>query len=190
MSTDATRTTRRTFLRGAGAGALAYTVGGATVLLTPREARARAVPLQVLTEAQATTLEAFAGVLVEGAADAGVVHFVDQQLAQDPNDALLTARYFNVEPPFAAFYAAGLAALDGAAQAEHGKPFGELPAGAAQALAGGLLGGNPPGWQGPPAPVVYLVMRSDAVDVVYGTPRGFEDLGIPYMPHILPPRNW
>ena len=55
---------------------------------------------------------------------------------------------------------------------------------------GSLLGGNPPGWSGPPAPVVYLVMRSDAVDVVYGTPKGFEDLGIPYMPHILPPTNW
>jgi len=25
------------------------------------------------------------------------------------------------------------------------------------------------GWQGPPGPFVYLITRSDAVDVVYGT---------------------
>jgi len=31
------------------------------------------------------------------------------------------------------------------------------------------------------------MVRSDAVDVVYGTVEGFERLGVPYMPHILPP---
>jgi hypothetical protein len=33
-------------------------------------------------------------------------------------------------------------------------------------------------------------VRSDAVDVVYGTPAGFEALGVPYMEHIMPPRRW
>ena len=32
--------------------------------------------------------------------------------------------------------------------------------------------------------------RSDAVDVVYGTPEGFAKLGVPYMPHIMPPTSW
>ncbi len=46
------------------------------------------------------------------------------------------------------------------------------------------------GWQGPPGPFVYLVTRSDAVDVVYGTMEGYESLGIPYMAHIVPERRW
>ena len=35
-------------------------------------------------------------------------------------------------------------------------------------------------------PFVYLLLRSDAVDVVYGTMDGYAALGIPYMPHIAP----
>src|SRR6267143_1000401 len=46
------------------------------------------------------------------------------------------------------------------------------------------------GWQGPPAPFIYFVTRSDAVDVVYGTVEGYESLGIPYMPHIAPEKRW
>ena len=36
----------------------------------------------------------------------------------------------------------------------------------------------------------YVCLRSDAVDVVYGTPEGFRKLNIPYMEHILPPEGW
>src|SRR6266404_9107997 len=46
------------------------------------------------------------------------------------------------------------------------------------------------GWQGPGGSFVYLVLRSDAVDVVYGTVEGYEALGIPYMPHIAPDKRW
>ena len=46
------------------------------------------------------------------------------------------------------------------------------------------------GWQGPPAPFVYLITRSDAVDVVFGTMEGYASLGIPYMAHIPPERRW
>ena len=46
------------------------------------------------------------------------------------------------------------------------------------------------GWQGPAGPFVYLVLRSDAVDVVYGTMEGYAELGIPYMPHIAPEKRW
>ena len=44
---------RRTFVRGATAGALAFTVGGVEVLLLPSEARAQKVPLKVLTADEA-----------------------------------------------------------------------------------------------------------------------------------------
>jgi hypothetical protein len=36
---------------------------------------------------------------------------------------------------------------------------------------------------------VYFVLRSDAVDVVYGTMEGYESLGVPYMPHIVPDKR-
>jgi hypothetical protein len=47
---------RRAFMKGAAIGALAFTVGGAEVLLTPRAARSQGVPLRTLTAAQAATL--------------------------------------------------------------------------------------------------------------------------------------
>ena len=48
----------------------------------------------------------------------------------------------------------------------------------------------PEGWSGPPSPFFYFVSRGDAVDVTYGTVEGFERLGIPYMPHIVPIKRW
>jgi hypothetical protein len=37
---------------------------------------------------------------------------------------------------------------------------------------------------------VYFLLRTDAVDVVYGTMEGYAQLGVPYMPHIAPARSW
>jgi len=45
-------------------------------------------------------------------------------------------------------------------------------------------------WVGPPASYVLFVLRADALDVTYGTPEGFENLGIPYMAHIMPEQPW
>ena len=39
---------RRVFLKGAGMGMLAFTVGGASVLMTPGQARAQGVPFRLL----------------------------------------------------------------------------------------------------------------------------------------------
>ena len=63
---------RRAFMQGAAIGALAFTVGGAEVLLTPRAARAQGVPLRTLTAAQAATLDALGETLVPGARQAGI----------------------------------------------------------------------------------------------------------------------
>ena len=103
--------TRRRILQGAGIGLLSYTLGGRTVLLTPAQARSHGVPLQVLTSDEAATLETLGEALVPGAAEAGVVQFVDQQLSVDANNALLMARYLNVEPPYVNFYSAAIAAV-------------------------------------------------------------------------------
>jgi hypothetical protein len=40
---------RRAFMKGAAIGALAFSVGGAEVMLTPRQAQAHNIPLRTLT---------------------------------------------------------------------------------------------------------------------------------------------
>jgi hypothetical protein len=49
---------RRAFVRGAAVGALAFSISGVEILLTPGAARAQGVPLRTLTTAQAQALEA------------------------------------------------------------------------------------------------------------------------------------
>ena len=90
---------RRALIKGAAIGALAFTVGGAEVLLTPRAARAQGIALRTLTAAQAATLDALGETLVPGARQAGISHFVDQQISIPAEEALLEARIINVRPP-------------------------------------------------------------------------------------------
>lgn len=181
---------RRSFLQGAGLGLLTFSLAGTEVLLTPRQARARGADFRVLGQDEVAILDAFGDILVPGAAEAGIAHFVDQQLSTQPNDCLLMARYMNVEPPYVDFYRAGLKAVDELSRRLLDKPFPELDEATAVGIVRGFWNSNPEGWKGPPAPLVYLLIRSDAVDVVYGTVEGFAKMKIPYMPHILPPRNW
>ena len=181
---------RRLVLKGAALGALAYTVGGAEVLLTPREALAQGVALKVLTADERTALEALGDTLLPGAKDAGLAHYVDQQLSVPASEALLIARAVGVMPPYANFYRAGLAALDATAQKAHGAKFAALPQEKKNELVEQFRQKVPDGWSGPPSPFFYFVSRADAVDVYYGTVEGFERLGIPYMPHIAPLRRW
>ena len=108
---------RRALMKGAALSALAFTVGGAQVLLSPREARAQNIPFRTLTPEQAETLEALGETLVPGAQAAGIAHFVDQQLSVPPEEALLEARILNVRPPYANFYRAALGAIDRASHA-------------------------------------------------------------------------
>ena len=181
---------RRVLLKGAAAGALAFTVGGAELLLTPRAARAQGVPLRTLNAAQAQTLDALGEALVPGARQAGISHFVDQQISIPPEEALLEARILNVRPPYANFYRAAIGAVDGASQKLKGRSFAQLGEEEQRSFIGDLRQNKIDGWQGPPAPFVYLILRSDAVDVVYGTMDGYANLGIPYMAHIAPTRRW
>src|SRR5262249_36754365 len=118
---------RRAFVKGAAVGALAFTVGGAEVLLTPGAARAQGVPFKTLTAGEAATLEALGETLVPGARQAGISHFVDQQISIPAEEALLEARILNVRPPYANFYRAALGAVERASQAlNNGRGFAEL----------------------------------------------------------------
>ena len=181
---------RRALLRGAAAGALAFTVGGAELLLTPRAARAQGVPLRTLSAAQAEMLDALGETLVPGARQAGISHFIDQQISIPPEEALLEARILNVRPPYANFYRAALGAVDGACLKLKARGFPQLSEEEQRSIVGDMRQNKIDGWQGPPGPLVYLILRSDAVDVVYGTMDGYANLGIPYMPHIAPTKRW
>lgn len=181
---------RRQFLRNSGIGLLSFYVAGCRVEMSPEEARERDLPLNVLTAGEVGTLEALGEILLPGSAESGIAHFVDHQLGAAPAEQLLMLKYLGVEPPFTPFYRGGLGALNASAEAAHGAPFPDLDAAARAALVGQAATGNPDGWEGPPAPFFWFVVRNDAIDVVYGTQEGIESLGIPYMAHIEPPSRW
>jgi Gluconate 2-dehydrogenase subunit 3 len=181
---------RRVVLKGAAISALVFTVEGARLTLSPRQAHAADIPMQVLKPEEKATLEGLGDVILPGAKEAGIANFIDHQLAGDPDDCLLIARSLSVSPPYHNFYAAGLAAVDAACRTAYQKPFADLTQEQKVAFVRAMSQKNPDDWQGPPSPFFYFVVRNDATDVVYGTVEGFEKLGVPYMPHILPEKRW
>jgi hypothetical protein len=88
------------------------------------------------------------------------------------------------------FYRAAIGAVDKASQARHSLRFVQLNATQQHDFVELMRQARIDGWQGPPGPLVYVVSRSDAVDVVYGTMEGYATLRIPYMPHIAPKQRW
>lgn len=181
---------RRALLKAGALGAFAYSLSGASVMLSPREAHAQGAAFVILTVDEAETLAAFGEALAPGARQAGIAHFIDAQLAADPAEALFMLRYLDVPPPWDGFYKAAAAALDHAAKVAHGTRFAGLDPENAHALVGIIAAGEVADWSGPPPGLVYFALRADAVDVTYGTVEGFAALGIDYLPHIPPERPW
>ena len=70
---------RRALLKGAAIGALAFTAGGPTSAHATGRPRAGR-PLRTLSPSQAATLDAVGETLLPGARQAGISHFVDQQI--------------------------------------------------------------------------------------------------------------
>jgi hypothetical protein len=183
---------RGEMLKQTGFAVLTFLVAGSEVVMTAREARAENVPHRTLNPAEVKTLDALGETLLPGAAVAGISNYIDQQISIVPADSLVVLRYLDIPPPYARFYQGGLAALDGAARAQSGGAFAVIPEADRHTLVRNLgAPTNPTGWTLPlPARLFYFALRSDAVDVVYGTIEGFQKLGIPYMPHIAPVRSW
>jgi hypothetical protein len=182
---------RRALMKGAAIGALAFTAGGTTVMLTAGQARARNVPYRMLKEHEAETLAALGETLVPGAREAGMAHFIDQQISVPPEEALLQARILNVRPPFVNLYRAAIGVVDRASDKVYGAKFVQLSTDVQREFVGLMRQNKLEGWQGgPPGAFVYTVLRSDAVDVVYSTMDGYEMLGVPYMAHVAPERRW
>jgi hypothetical protein len=143
---------------------------------------------QVLDVSAQRTLSIVAEAMVPGAARAGVVAFVTAMLASArPN---LFYGYLNFPLPPAEFYRAGLGALAAYARARTSRSLESLPTPALQKLLPALLAPEVPDWNGPPAVLVYLAIRNDAIDVVYSSEAAYDALNLPYMAHIAPPRPW
>lgn len=186
---DGTLTRRQLLERGAiGSIAATMAISFNGKMLSPAEAKAQSVPLTILSDAEGALLETVGEVMLPGARPAGIANFVDTQLAKPA--PLLIVRYFDWPGSLTDFYSQGLAALDKASQAAYKMDFAKASADQQTKLIGTFLGGKVDGWDGPPAPLFYLAVRGDAVDVVYGTVDGFKLLDIPYMPHILPRERW
>jgi hypothetical protein len=181
---------RRGCVKGATLGALAFSVGGIEVLMTPNEARAKNVPFRLLDGHQGETLEALGETLVPRAREAGIAHYIDQQISVPPQQSLLQARIFNFRPPFADFYRITIVAVDDACRKSFGKEFAQLTEKDRRELVDRMRQNKIEDWKGRPAALAYAVLRADAVDVVYGTMEGYEALGIPYMAHIAPEKRW
>ncbi|MFT7460521.1 MAG: hypothetical protein ACI909_003209, partial [Planctomycetota bacterium] len=177
---------RRDFIKQGGL-TLSFALAGSNVLLTPAQAHAKAIPYAVLDANEVALLEAVCEILLPGAKEEGVAHFVDQQLSVDPNDSLLVLKYFGYPPPYVDFYRPALVECQKLSQRMFKKDVAQLAKAESHKLIEAIRDGKAEGWNGPPPPLVYHAMRNDSVDVVYGTVKGFEKLGIPYMEHILPP---
>jgi hypothetical protein len=159
--------------------------------LSAREAHAQNVPFRLLKAGEAETIETLGETIVPGARAAGIAHFIDQQLSVPPEEALLEARILNVRPPYVRFYRSAIDAVENASQSlNSGRKLAQLSSGEQHDFVDAMRQNKVQGWQGPSGSFVYLVLRSDAVDVVYGTMEGYEALGIPYMPHIAPDKRW
>lgn len=145
--------------------------------------------LRVFSKSEAATYAAWGDVLAIGAAKAGVAQFVDKYLAKPYPDSLLLLRLLQ-NPPFDDFYTGGIAGIDQESQARFSRPFLALQAEQRNAVVNAAATSSTIAWTTPNPNFFYFVSRSDAVDVVYGTVKGFHKLDIPYLPHIRPPTPW
>ena len=157
-----------------------FMIAGQWLWLTPREAEARAFEPQVLSPEQCKALSMLGDALVPGAAAAGLAAYIDLQL-QAGDESLLIGKYLGVDTSAQTEFYRAAADNVMALTDENTSLHTFVTSMATDSLSG---------WAGPPASYVLFVLRADALDVTYGTPEGFEKLGIPYMAQIKPDKPW
>ncbi len=178
---------RRKFHKASGAVLLAYAVGGDLLLLSPAKPQEQKVPYQILTEEEAGLLELLSEAIVPDAQKSGISHYIDHQLAAPKADNMLILKYLGVPHPQVNFYRQALLAFKKSCPLFQKKNITDVTASELQDYVKLMIQQNPPDWHdAPPAPFFYFTLRSDAIDVTYGTMEGFSKLNIPYMAHIEP----
>ena len=185
---DDGRISRRHVLTKLGGGLAGLSIGTAFPNITRAEAEITQTSLHHFTSSEGQLLEALGDVLVPGAAEAGIVQYVDDQLGRP--EPLLFLKYMDYLGSYVEFYKQGLASLENESRVRYRDSFLTLGLEQKMTLVREISQKNPGDWKGPPAPLFYFVVRNDAIDVTYGTPEGFAKLGIPYMAMIDPPRQW
>lgn len=171
--------TRRRLL-GSSVFTASFLVLGERLTLSPAEAVELDFTPEVLTRDQLNIIETVAEQLVPGSADAGIAAYLDAQLRAG-NDSLLIGKYLGVDIPAQIdFYESLASNLQKALQTKQ----------AVSEVLSAMWSDTQANWEGPPASYMLFVLRADALDVTYGTPGGFESLGIPYMAHIMPEQPW
>ncbi|MFK8021133.1 MAG: gluconate 2-dehydrogenase subunit 3 family protein [Pseudomonadales bacterium] len=182
---------RRQFLQGSSY-AVTAVAGAAALASTSVNSKANEHHFQTLTAVEVITLESFAELIVPGAREAGVAHYIDAQLSVSDPDSLLMLRYLGVPlDQFKNFYQAGLASCMALAVAKFAtKDWSTLSMEQRLELVQ-LIGSDAfASWTGPPSSFFQFVIRADACDVVYGTKAGIERIGMPHMAHINAVREW
>ena len=180
--------TRRRFIRQTACSLSAAVIATTVTACSPRLARAQGQEYTVLSPEEVAILDALGDTLMPGAAEAGIAHFVDSQLANDV--PLLMLNYLDFPMTLVNFYKEGLKAIGELAAREHQAEFTTLDPELRDALIGRVASGAADPWSGPPAPLFYFALRADVVDVCFGTEAGFAELDIPYLPHISPRTPW
>ena len=144
---------------------------------------------RTFSEVQGNTYAAWCNLLVNGAAAAGVARFADKYISGPYEQSLLLSRFL-VTPPLSGFYLAGIAGIDQESQARFGAVFLSLAHDKQLQIVDAAARSKTQAWSTPDPFLFYLISRSDAVDVVYGTEQGFQTLDFPYQAHIAPPTPW
>jgi Gluconate 2-dehydrogenase subunit 3 len=185
---DDGRITRRDVLTKLSVGLASLSISTAFPNIASAEAGVTQAPLRHFSSSEGQLLEALGDVLVPGASEAGIVQYVDDQLGRP--EPLLFLKYMDYLGSYVEFYKQGLDSLENRSRLLYRKSFLTLDSDQKVTLVREISQKNPADWKGPPAPLFYLVVRNDAIDVTYGTPEGFAKLGVPYMAMIEPPRKW
>ena len=157
-----------------------FLILGDRLTLSPAEAVELDFTPEVLRRDQLNIIATVAEQLVPGSADAGIAAYLDAQLRAG-NDSLLIGKYLGVDiSDQIDFYESLARNLQKALQTEQ----------ATSEVLSAMWSDVQENWEGPPASYMLFILRADALDVTYGTPEGFEALGIPYMAHIMPEKPW
>ncbi|MCF6216667.1 MAG: gluconate 2-dehydrogenase subunit 3 family protein [Emcibacter sp.] len=153
------------------------------------------MPFRSLNQKQVSALDFLSDAIVPGAKSSGLSHFIDHQLSAPNEDNLLILRYLRMNPPFKNFYTSALKAFERSVRLKYNKSPFDLSEAEISEFISIMMQKNPAGWPEtgqvpPPAPLFYFVLRSDAIDVTYGTMSSFDSMDIPYMAHIAPSHPW
>jgi hypothetical protein len=181
---------RRLLLQAAALQVVAMSLSGCTRLVSPSKAKQLDMPVVNFSTLEIDCLEAAGEALVPDAAACGIIHFIDSQLSVQPGDSLLFIKYLDQPPPWLSFYQSTANSFDAASLHLFNRRLGALREDQSSELMRLARDEQIPGWTGSSSALAYAVLRSDAIDVVYGTAEGFAALDVPYLAHIEPVRAW